>query len=265
MTESHRWRLVLSRAMLANRLEHLRYLVEHRLAERRYVRHVTRSMGAGGDLFDGRRLPAGYGAGMSERAVEFGWVFAQGLRGRVLDAGSTLNHEYTLSAVLPRVASLDIFTLVPEETNFPERGVTYGYGDLRELPYEDATFDAVVSISVLEHVGMDNRGYGGADHREGDPTSDVARAVAEMRRVLRPGGSLLVTVPYGQARDHGWLRVFDAAAVDELRDAAGDPSAPVTVYAVKDGAWQISSLVEAADAAYGEGMATAVACVHARA
>lgn len=50
------------------------------------------------------------------------------------------------------------------------------------LPFADAQFDCIVSIDVLEHV-----------------TSDQA-ILNEMRRVLRPGGRVIVTVPNGDPR-----------------------------------------------------------------
>ena len=49
-------------------------------------------------------------------------------------------------------------------------------GSALELPFPDASFDRVVSIGCLHHTG------------------DLARAVAEVRRVLRPGGELLLMV-----------------------------------------------------------------------
>jgi len=50
-------------------------------------------------------------------------------------------------------------------------------GDICDLPFPDAHFDFVLAIDILEHV------------------ADDATAIAELRRVLRPGGTLLVTVP----------------------------------------------------------------------
>jgi SAM-dependent methyltransferase len=55
--------------------------------------------------------------------------------------------------------------------------------DLRALPVPDASVDRVIASEVLEHIG-----------------DDVA-AIAEIARVLRPGGRVAVTVPrYGPER-----------------------------------------------------------------
>jgi len=45
------------------------------------------------------------------------------------------------------------------------------------LPFADGTFDAVIASEVLEHIGDDER------------------AIAEISRVLKPGGRLAVSVP----------------------------------------------------------------------
>ncbi|MEI4233287.1 bifunctional 2-polyprenyl-6-hydroxyphenol methylase/3-demethylubiquinol 3-O-methyltransferase UbiG [Roseovarius sp. D22-M7] len=51
--------------------------------------------------------------------------------------------------------------------------ITYDIGVGEALPYEDAAFDAVVCVDVLEHV------------------QDLAMVLAEAARVLRPGGLFL--------------------------------------------------------------------------
>jgi SAM-dependent methyltransferase len=50
-------------------------------------------------------------------------------------------------------------------------------GDLRHLPVPDASVDRVIASEVLEHI------------------PDDARAMAEIARVLKPGGRVAVTVP----------------------------------------------------------------------
>jgi SAM-dependent methyltransferase len=47
-------------------------------------------------------------------------------------------------------------------------------GDANKIPYPDASFDVVTATQVLEYV------------------QDLPRALAEIRRVLRPGGRVLV-------------------------------------------------------------------------
>jgi SAM-dependent methyltransferase len=50
-------------------------------------------------------------------------------------------------------------------------------GSVYELPFADATFDCVIISEVLEHLGEDDR------------------ALAEIARVLKPGGTLAASVP----------------------------------------------------------------------
>ena len=114
----------------------------------------------------------------------------------MLDAGSALNHPIILERVMPRVESLTITTFTEEEAH-PELGPAYVTADLRKLPFENGSFETIVCVSTLDHVGMDNSAYGATDTRSGDPGREVGLAVAELHRVLRPGGRLLVTVPYG--------------------------------------------------------------------
>jgi SAM-dependent methyltransferase len=65
-------------------------------------------------------------------------------------------------------------------------------GFASDLPYPDASVDRVLSALMLHHL---------------DP-ADLPRALAEVRRVLRPGGSLHVVDIVGGHRAHGplgWL------------------------------------------------------------
>jgi SAM-dependent methyltransferase len=56
--------------------------------------------------------------------------------------------------------------------------------DVQALPFRDAVFDAIKATELLEHV------------------PDVACALGECRRVLRPGGHLVITAPFLE-RLHG--------------------------------------------------------------
>jgi SAM-dependent methyltransferase len=71
--------------------------------------------------------------------------------------------------------------LAPEAISFCQaRGLSnVQQGDIGALPFADASFDAVICSSVLYHQWV----------------NDVAGAIRELGRVLRPGGLLLVNVP----------------------------------------------------------------------
>jgi SAM-dependent methyltransferase len=223
----------------------------------RYLRNHRRFLAAALDDRDliermrgGAELPAGHGVGYDERVVELPWLLARGPRGRMLDAGSALNHPHVLDRLLPGLDSLCSCTLAPESRSFNERGVSYVYADLRELPFRDGWFDTVASISTLEHVGMDVGQWGAVAPAAADPRPEVDAALGELRRVTRPGGRLLITVPYGRREDHGWLRQFDREDVERLVAGAGPGVTETTVFAYDREGWRRSSLDEAAGAAY---------------
>lgn len=209
---------------------------------------------------DQQSLPPGYGATFDERLVELPWVFANEPRGRVLDAGSALNHDWVLRRLVPRVDALDIVTLAPEAESYNALGISYLYADLRDLPLRDGLYDTIVSVSTLEHVGMDNRHYGAHEGVSADAREAARQAVRELRRVLVPGGRLLITVPFGRAEQHGWLRQFDREQLDELVEAAEPAEVKIEVWRNRGG-WQPVDPAAAADALYGEHKAEAVAAV----
>jgi SAM-dependent methyltransferase len=169
----------------------------------------------------GGAFPEQYGVGLDERIAEYGWLFSQ-MRPEAatfLDAGSTFNFAYLLDS--PNVARRQtyIYTFYPENPSFPQRRVSYVYGDLRTLPFRDGYFDEVVCQSTLEHIDMDNSMYGYAmppSHASQERSYGYLAAVSELVRVLRPGGQLLITVPFGAYENHGFFQQFDGEMLERL-------------------------------------------------
>ena len=109
---------------------------------------------------------------------------------RVLDVGSGFGrHVYECARRGARVVALDyaadevvqtrdtLAAMVEAGEITADRLVGVLRGDARRLPFGDATFDVVITSEVLEHI-----------------QNDVA-AIAEMVRVLKPGGRFAATVP----------------------------------------------------------------------
>jgi SAM-dependent methyltransferase len=169
--------------------------------------------------FCGNQLSPGYGFRLDERVIEYPWLFSRlpMHEGQVLDAGSTLNFEFLLDQPALRQKKIHICTLAPEPRCLWRRGVSYIYEDLRRLPYRDDLFDWIVCLSTIEHVGMDNALYtGDGQNREESRPNDYLVALAELKRVLKPGGTVYITAPFGKAANHRWFQVFDYEMVQRL-------------------------------------------------
>ena len=97
-------------------------------------------------------------------------------RRRILDVGCGTGTMLTYLGTLGKAEGVDIDA---EAVGYcRERGLeNVRIGEAAELPFEDGSFDLVTALDVVEHL------------------DDDAAAFREMRRVLRPGGLLLVTVP----------------------------------------------------------------------
>jgi SAM-dependent methyltransferase len=90
-----------------------------------------------------------------------------------------------------------------------DRGFTAMQADARKLPFPDESFDLLVAFDVLEHIDEDYL------------------AAAEIKRVLRPGGTALIAVPCDMAlwSKHdvatGHFRRYDRKSLADLIAGAG--------------------------------------------
>jgi len=199
-------------------------------------------------------LPVGYGRGLDERCVEYPWFFSKASRvaRRYLDAGSAMNHAYILSGQLWRDKELTIVTLKPERQSYWDRGISYQFSDLRDLPFRDCWFDEVVCLSTLEHVGMDASVFThDTTHREHN-RNDFEVALLELRRVLKPGGCLLFSVPFGKYQDSGWFQQFDAALLERCSEAFQPVERDNYFFRYHLSGWEVANPDECADCLYAE-------------
>jgi ubiquinone/menaquinone biosynthesis C-methylase UbiE len=119
---------------------------------------------------------------------------------RVLDVGCGTG---SLTLVVPQIANVAAVTGVDLTAAFVEFGrarnadhrVTFQTGDARSLPFEDNSFDRAFSMLVLQFI------------------PDAQRAVAEMRRVVRPGGTVTAAVWDDYSGLPHMRMIYDIAAV----------------------------------------------------
>lgn len=216
----------------------------------------------------GEPLPTGYGVELDERCVEYPWLFTHlsDRPGTLLDAGSTLNHREILDQPTLSRKAVHIMTLGPERECFWSRSISYIFGDLRAIPIRDGHYDEIACLSVLEHIGLDNTHYVADLKYKESTTNDFILVMRELQRVLKPSGTLFLTVPFGAYRNHGWLQIFDRRRLSLAIDAF-DQAAEVSevFYRWSPTGWNIATADECAACDYSMGSmpnrARAVACV----
>ena len=114
-------------------------------------------------------------------------------------------------------------------------------GDALRLPFPDSTFDRIIASEVLEHIPDD----------EG--------AIAELTRVLKPGGTIAVTVPawfaerlcwklsdeyYAPKAEGGHVRIYKETELrDKLVDAGLAPADSHQAHALHSPYWWLKCAV----------------------
>ncbi len=174
--------------------------------------------------FKENTIPSKFGIGYDERIVEYPWIFSHlksSPKSSILDAGSTFNFKSIVEHALVKTKELTIYTYYPESDNFLNNRISYTFGDLRDLPFKANLYDEIVCQSTIEHVDMDNSiyGYDLPPNTEATQKSyEYIKVVEELVRVLKPGGQLLLTFPYGKFENHGFFQQFDEEMVNRITD-----------------------------------------------
>lgn len=110
------------------------------------------------------------------------WTCAEhllgGASGRLLDLGCAFGFGTRRLAKHFTTVGIDVSSRDIRRAARADARTAYCLASGDALPFAGAAFDAVVALDVLEHV------------------SDEARMVAEIARVLRPGGLLVLSVPH---------------------------------------------------------------------
>lgn len=102
--------------------------------------------------------------------------------------------------------NVDNCALVIEQQQVRAPHMAWEVADVRSMAYTDNRFDIVLDKGLLDNL-----------YCYQDPEENCTRALADMYRVLRPGGALLVISCHDEAEVHASLRADPAWAWDEVR------------------------------------------------
>jgi SAM-dependent methyltransferase len=158
----------------------------------------------------------GYDAGsvevidVNERIVELPFVFNAVLRtpapAAVLDVGSSESPvALSLATLGYQVTAVD-----PRGYAFPHPNITVRSVGAQDLG-DAGPFDVAVLLSTIEHVGIGHYGPGQ------EPDDDIA-VLAKVHEVVRPGGRLVLTTPFGKAAQDDVQRIYDPERLSRLLD-----------------------------------------------
>jgi len=158
-----------------------------------------------------------YGVGDTERCIEIPWALSC-YRGEemVLDVGFANAEERFLKELLalgiPQLHGIDLVKNKVDK-------IDSVMGDIRSTPFRNGSFDLVLCISTIEHIGKDNSRYKKGSCEE-DNAGDFV-ATRELCRIMKKGGRMVLTAPYGMFRDYGWFIQYDEIRWQELISVAG--------------------------------------------
>ncbi|MCS4538187.1 MAG: class I SAM-dependent methyltransferase [Thaumarchaeota archaeon] len=148
------------------------------------------------------RLASRLGNPVNERIIEYPWVLEQikmRKEGKILDVGCGwpgLLSSYLLSK------GYDAYGLDIMQCNTLPRD-RFFLSDARKTNLPDASFDTIILLSTLEHIGSDEE-------------EDDLKTMHEMSRLLKKGGALLFTTPFAAKYSNRGQRFFSEERLEKI-------------------------------------------------
>jgi len=118
--------------------------------------------------------------------------------------------------------------LITARENISDLKVTFTEGNAIKLPFDDASFDTVVSWEVIEHI----------------PKYTEIHMFSEVSRVLRPGGCFYISTPYNTLLSNifdpaWWLMGHRHYTKKQLLAYASDNDFDLCKIVINGGWWEI--------------------------
>ena len=135
---------------------------------------------------------------------------------KILDVGCTLNFKYLIDFFLNN-NEIFFINLYKEKNNFFSNQISYIQNDIRTSPFKDNYFDYITAISVIEHIGFDNDIYNNETKKINfKKNQNYIKAILEIKRNLKKGGKLFLTVPFGKKQFFKNYMQFDIYEINKI-------------------------------------------------
>ncbi len=156
---------------------------------------------------------------VDERIVELPWVIKKlnkVNKKKILDVGCTLNFKYLINLFLKK-NKLYFINIYKEKNNFFSNQISYILNDIRKPIFKENYFDYITAISVIEHIGFDNKiyNYGKIKSKEKNK-KNYKDAIIEIKKILKKGGKFYLSVPFGKKQVFENYMQFDIKEVQKL-------------------------------------------------
>jgi len=133
---------------------------------------------------------------LHSRTIEYPFTAAQlGDAQKILDVGSVKGGQVWTDWLESLPLEVHVTDYDGDDEGIFKKSQFY-QADVRELPMDTNVYDKVLAVSVIEHIGMGRPQVVDANLPQTEQSGDVA-AFKELLRVLKPGGQIVMTFPFG--------------------------------------------------------------------
>ena len=179
---------------------------------------------------------------IDERIVEIPWVIENldlSKNKKILDAGCSLNFNYLIKKIIKNSNYITFTNIYPEKFKYHSKFVNYINEDITNLSFSKNYFDVVTCISVLEHVGFDNEIYnqGKKEINIKTNTELYKKALIELFRILKPGGNLYISIPFGKKMIFRNYQQFDYNEIIQIKDIFTTSKCYISFYKFENKEW----------------------------
>lgn len=111
----------------------------------------------------------------------------------VLEAGSGAGYgAQMLANVARKVYAIDLsaYSVSEGQKKYPKENLKFAIGDIKQLKFADNTFDLISAFEIIEHL------------------KEYRQAIKEFKRVLKPGGLLILSTPNKKIYSPGTKKPF---------------------------------------------------------